>query len=531
MERLAGRIILLWGWRRAMVAFLAGAVAVLIQAPYDFFAAGFVAFPVLVWLLDGATADSAARRLKRLWPAFATGWWFGFGYFLAGLWWIGSAVLVEADSFAWALPLAVLGIPAVLALFYGFATAVARLFWSDGIGRIAALAFGFGLAEWLRSFLFTGFPWNPVGLGAMPIPLLMQSVVLTGVTGMNVLSVFVFAMPALLAARPHRRAGVVLAALLMAAHVGYGYFRLHFVPEASTGTTLSARIVQPAIDLSEKWDDSVRDRIFATTLELSARPPEAGKPAPQLILWPETSVPFLFTDRPDALAAIGAMLADGQMLMVGAVRAEAGGGTADGSRYYNSVVAIDDKGEIVNAVDKVHLVPFGEYLPFSDLLSRVGVDQLVAGPMNFVAGSGRHPIVAPGGVRALPFICYEIIFPELVAEDAASSDVIVNVTNDAWFGDTPGPYQHFRQAQIRAVENGLPVLRAANTGISGVIDSRGRVVDALAMNVRGAVDVQLALPVRDKNVFLSYWFNGFVIIFAAGLLAIAMGIVQRLRAT
>ena len=161
------------------------------------------------------------------------------------------------------------------------------------------------------------------------------------------------------------------------------------------------------------------------------------------------------------------------------------GGGSDGPLYYNSVIAIDDSGEIVDAVDKVHLVPFGEYLPFADVAARFGIEQLVAGPMNFVAGSQRHPLELPGGIKASPFICYEIIFPDLVAVDATSTRFIVNVTNDAWFGDTPGPYQHFRQAQVRAVENGLPLLRAANNGISGVIDARGRVIDALALNVSG----------------------------------------------
>jgi apolipoprotein N-acyltransferase len=525
MERLAGRIILLWGWRRLLVAFVAGALLVLTQAPYDFFAAGFVSFPVLVWLIDGATAESSSSLLGRLRPAFATGWWFGFGYFLAGLWWIGGAVLVEADSFAWALPFAVLGIPLLLAFFYGFATAVARLFWTNGIARIAAIAFGFGLAEWLRSFLFTGFPWNPVGLAAMPTPLLMQSVALTSVTGMNALAVFVFAMPALLAARRNLRLGLALAVLLIAAHAGYGYIRLN-TPSDTSGGKLAVRIVQPSIDLSEKWDDSVRDRIFQTTMALSARPPEAGRLAPQLILWPETSVPFFFTERPDALVAIGEMLQPGQTLVAGAVREEAVGSAP---LYYNSVLAINDGGEIVDAVDKVHLVPFGEYIPFADLAARFGIGQLVAGPMNFVGGSQRHPLELPGGARTSPFICYEIIFPELVGVDVTSTGFIVNVTNDAWFGDTPGPYQHFRQAQLRAVENGLPLLRAANNGISGVIDARGRVIDALALNVRDALDVEIELPdgpnaLNSLRQLIGYAILAFFALFAfAGRLSLYPG--------
>jgi apolipoprotein N-acyltransferase len=529
MQRLAGRIILLWGWRRAFVAFLAGALAVLAQAPYDFFAVCFVSFPLLVWLLDGATGEASDGWLRRLRPAFAIGWWFGFGYFLAGLWWVGSALLVEADSFAWALPFAVIGIPFGLAFFYGFATVVARLLWSNDIGRIAALAFGFGLAEWLRGFLFTGFPWNAIGYAAMPVPLLMQSVSVTGMIGMNALAVFVFALPALLAARRSLRLGAALLVILVAAHAGFGYLRLT-IPADPASRALDVRIVQPAVDLSEKWDAQVRDRIFATLMGLSAKAPEPGHGKPQLILWPETSVPFLFTERPDALTTIGDMLGAGQMLVAGAVREEGGSASQAGSRYYNSVVAIDDKGEIVDAVDKVHLVPFGEYLPFADLFSRFGLEQLVAGPTTYAAGNERHPLVLPGGIRALPLICYEVIFPDLVAVDAASAQLIVNVTNDAWFGNTPGPYQHFRQAQIRAVENGLPLLRAANNGISAVVDSRGRIVDALAIDARGAIDVRV--PIVEKSLFSAALrrINGMLIMLLFAAAAALLNVRQRLRA-
>ncbi len=526
MERLAGRIILLWGWRRFLVAFLAGALTVLTQAPYDFFAAGFVSFPVLVWLLDGATASSPGGLVRRVMPAFAVGWWFGFGYFLAGLWWIGSAVLIEADTFAWALPLAVVGIPILLAFFFAFGAVAARLLWSGGIGRIAALAFGFALAEWLRGFILTGFPWNPIGFAAMPTPLLMQSVAVAGVVGMNAVTVFVFAMPALLVARVHRVAGSILAAILVAAHVGYGYVRLN-LPEPEAERRLAVRIVQPSIDLTEKWDGSVRDRVFATMLDLSRRPSEPGSRMPQLILWPETAIPFLFSDRPDALVAIGELLQPGQLLVTGAVRAEASPAVGGEPLYYNSIIAIDDRGEIVDAVDKVHLVPFGEYLPFAGVVERFGLTQMVAGPMNFVAGASRHALALPGGASALPLICYEIIFPELAATNELSANLIINVTNDAWFGDTPGPYQHFRQAQIRAVENGLPVLRAANNGISGFIDPRGRVVDALALDARAVVDLDMQMSTADQLSGLQPRVISVVVMLLFGVAALLLNLRQR----
>ena len=533
MKGLAGRIILLWGWRRFLAAFMAGALAVLTQAPYDFFAAGFVSFPVLVWLIDGATADSPSRLLGRLSPAFAVGWWFGFGYFVAGLWWVGGALLVEAESFAWALPLAVLALPAAMAVFWGLAAALARLLWSGGLGRIAALAAAFGIAEWLRAVAFTGFPWNPIGFAAMPVPLLMQSVSVVGVTGMNALAVFVFSVPALLADRRGLRPGLAIAALLVAAHVGFGLYRLALADAgAAGGRELSVRIVQPDILQTEKWEGSVRDRIFKAILDLSSAPAKAAGFKPDLILWPETSVPFLFTERPDGLAAIGESLADGQLLLAGAVRQEGAEGTNAGARYYNSVVAVDDKGEIVDAVDKVHLVPFGEYLPFEDDLAEIGIEKIVPFPMSFSAGAKRHPLIVDGSLRAVPFVCYEIIFPDLVDRDTAEADVVVNVTNDAWFGDTPGPYQHFRQAQVRAVETGLPLIRAANTGISGVVDSHGRIVDALAMNVSGVIDVTLRLSqdTLGQSLRQARRLIGPVILLLLVVFAFSVRVRQRLRA-
>jgi apolipoprotein N-acyltransferase len=337
---------------------------------------------------------------------------------------------------------------------------------------------------------------------------------------MNALAVLVFAMPALLAGGNGRRLGFSVAIVLIVMHAGFGYVRLALLPQPAADRSLAVRIVQPNVDLSEKWDEAVRDRIFASMLDLSRKPSAEGAKPPALILWPETSVPFLFTDRPDGLAAIGELLGDGQTLVAGAVRAEGGAGGAAEPRYYNSVVAINDKGEIVDAVDKVHLVPFGEYLPFADLLARIGVGRFVAGPTMFSAGSERHAIALPGNVRGLPFVCYEIIFPGLVASGAGATDLLINVTNDAWFGDTPGPYQHFRQAQLRTVETGLPLIRAANTGISGVVDRFGRVRDALAMNVAGVVDYDVPIAPPAAKLGLGPERNGLIVVAILALLGV-----------
>lgn len=325
MERLAGRIMLLWGFPRVVVAFLAGAIGALALPPFGFFAALFISFTLLVWLMDGSTGDPDGGWFARFRSAFWIGWVFGFGYFVAGLWWLGNALLVEADEFAWALPLAVLGLPAYLALFYGLAAAIARIFWSDGLGRMASLAFGFGLAEWLRGFVATGFPWNAVGYGAMPMPVMMQSAAVLGIFGVTVLAVFVFAAPALIGTRKGMRTGLTLAVLLSAAHLGYGAYRLHVadtLPVPAADNQPVVRIVQPVIDQARKLDDAERAAIFEEHLALSALPPENGSKRPDIIVWPETSVPFILTQNPDALTRIAEVLQDGQVLITGAVRSE-----------------------------------------------------------------------------------------------------------------------------------------------------------------------------------------------------------------
>lgn len=486
MVGLVGRITLSWGWRRALLAFLAGALATLSQPPFDFFAICFVSFPVLVWLLDGAVGKGDAGPVGRLLPAAVTGWWFGFGYFVAGLWWIGNALLVDSSAFAWAIPFAVLGLPAVLAVFYGLAAMLARLFWSDGLGRIFALAFGFGVAEWLRGVALTGFPWNAIGYAAMPMPLLMQSDAVVGLYAMNALAVFVFAAPALLAARRHRRTGIALACLLAAAHVGFGVWRLDTAKPLGSGPEV--RIVQPSISQDLKWNPEVRRKIFDTLLSLSSAQPPSGKPRPSIIVWPETAVPYILSDTPGALARIGDMLAPGQVLLTGAVREEAAAGDGD-PRYYNSIYSIDDTGQIIDAADKVHLVPFGEYLPLDGLLKLFGMQEVVETPGGFTAGARRHTLKIGDKLHVLPLICYEAIFPGELKAAGPKPFAIVNVTNDAWFGRTPGPYQHFRQAQVRAVEQGLPLIRAANNGLSAVVDPYGRIVDALRLDAVGTIDV------------------------------------------
>ncbi|MDZ7824001.1 MAG: hypothetical protein U5K75_08130 [Ahrensia sp.] len=285
MEKFSQKILLLNGWRRFGVAVVSGAATSFMVAPFHLFFIAFLTFPVLVWLLDGATGQSNARRLGRLMPAFWIGWAFGFGYFVGGLWWIANALLVEAPEFAWAIPLAVLGLPAFLAIFYGFACLLARAIWSDSLARIFVLAAAFGFAEWLRSFVVTGFPWNAVAYGIMPTPIMMQSVAFTGFDAMNVLAVLVFALPSVMLTAGRRRNGAVLLLVgLMSVHLGLGYWRLNIVPEPTPDGRI-IRVVQPSVDQSEKWRPELAKENFDLLLALSSAEPIGESTArPQLIV-------------------------------------------------------------------------------------------------------------------------------------------------------------------------------------------------------------------------------------------------------
>jgi apolipoprotein N-acyltransferase len=511
MERLAHSVMLSWGWKRRGIAFAAGAASALAQPPFFAFPLLWLTFPVLIWLLDGAVAEGRGGRVRRLLPSFAVGWWFGFGYFLAGLWWIGAAFLVEADQFGWLLPVAVLGLPAGLALFWGLGASAARLFWSEDWRRVFALAAGLGGAEWLRGHILTGFPWNAIGYALTGGEVLMQSASLFGVDALNVIAVLIFAAPAVLASVDGKRLDLALPTLALASLAGLGLFGLIRLSHAEQGyvpqTTI--RIVQPALDQLQKADSGNRDEIIARYVQLSA-PPAQPLTTGTVLVWPETAFPFALTEEPAALAAIGDLLPPGVTLVTGAYRLERSG---DGSaRVFNTLYTIGDDGTVLDAYDKTHLVPFGEYLPGAGLLTRLGLRQLVAG--GFVPGPRQRLLDLPSGPSFAPLICYESIFSGAVLPEGSRAGFLLNVTNDGWFGHTFGPYQHFHQARVRSVEEGLPLVRAANTGISAVIDPFGRIVTATRLGE--ATMVESRLPIAGHPTFYAEW-RGAVLILMLGV--------------
>jgi len=506
------------GWKRQAVATAAGAMTALALPPVNFLPVCFLTFPVLVWLLDGVYDRRAAGWRPGCRLAALTGWSFGFGYFVAGLWWLGSAMLIDIRAYGWTIPFAVFGLPAFLAVFYGFATLAAFTLWQGGFGRIAALGFAFGLAEWLRGWMFTGFPWNAIGYTAMPVPLLMQPAALLGLYGMNALAVLVYATPALLSDRGGRKAGFVITGLLIAADIGFGFYRLGSLPAAGAqqAASIRVRIIQPSIPQSEKIDSATQLANFERHLHLTTAAPRHGDPLPRLIVWPETALPFVLEYSAGTLARIGHALQPGQLALIGTIRMQPQTGPAGRPRYFNTMQVVDHTGKIIASADKAHLVPFGEYLPLAGLFNRFGL-KAIAEVAGAYSAAARHTTIAlENGPVILPLICYEAIFPTELGHDGPSPDVLVNITNDAWFGHTPGPWQHFAQARLRAVEQGKPLIRAANNGISAMIDPYGRIISIIHHNEIGFTDIDLPeknVSIWNKNGSILQAFYVFAVLF------------------
>jgi apolipoprotein N-acyltransferase len=493
VARASHAVMLSWGWRRAAIAFIAGAVSVLALAPVNAWPVLFLTFPVAVWLIEGASAG----RLGGVIGAGVAGWFFGLGYYTAGLYWIGHAFLVDAKTFAWLLPFAVLGLPAFLACYMALAFGLARALWMRGPWRILALAVTITAAEWLRGHLFSGFPWNAFGYALTGPLVLAQAASLVGLWGLTFLAVWLFASPAVLADdrrdTPRPWLVVLVPLIVLCAFAAFGATRLARTPtEFVAGVKL--RIMQPNLPQDAKFNYAARASVMARYLALSDRatgPGSSGVRDVTHLIWPESAFPFLLTREPEALARIAELLPPGSVLVTGAARAgePAPGATKPG--YYNSIYVIDHDGDVLSVYDKVHLVPFGEYLPFQPLLERIGLRQLTKLQGGFLAGDRHRTFPIPGAPRFLPLLCYEIIFPGEVVPAGERPGWLLNLTNDGWFGISTGPYQHFQQARVRAIEEGLPLVRAANTGISAVIDPLGRILGSLPLGTEGVLDAGL----------------------------------------
>lgn len=497
------------GWPRYVTAFFLGALATAALPPVDMVPVLILSFSGLVWLSDGSSNGRSA---------FALGWCFGFGFFVAGLYWIAASLFVDIAAFWWMVPFAVAGLPAFLALYTGAALwashTVCRRWRIAGSGRILMLAVCWAAAEWLRGHALTGFPWNLVGYawsGGFPGALaLLQTTSVVGIYGLSLLTVLIAALPARLGDFGDRRAGAVIAAvLLLVLPAGAGAWRLADGARRDVpGVTL--RLVQPSIPQRFKNDRSALAANFQRLLALSAEP---GADKVSAIIWPEAAAPPFLERYPEERAAMAAVLPPHGLLITGAVRgAPVSGSLVD---VWNSVDVLDKSGDVVATYDKFRLVPFGEYVPFRSILP---VDKIVPQIGDFSRGPGPRTIALPGLPAVDPPDCYEIIFPGEITDPRNRPGWLLNLSNTAWFGDTSGPYQHAAISRVRAVEEGLPLVRVANNGISAVFDPYGRVVALLDLDEVAVRDAPL--PAALPPTPYSRWKDGPFLLGLTGLLVV-----------
>ncbi len=493
-------VILASGWRRRAIAFLSGAIGAFALPPYGLILLFAVPMTAAVWLIDGSTpAAGRAAFGPGLKAAFGAGWWLGFGYFLAGLWWIGAACLVDGDKFLWVLPLAVVALPVYLAAFTGAAFALARLLWRPGPLRLFALAFGLGLTEWARGFVLTGFPWNDLGMALGANLKLAQVASVIGQHGLAFIAVAIFAAPATLWDSARGRlspAPTLLALFALAGLALFGAVRLT-APASPAVPNVRLRLMQPNVSQGPSFAPENRDAILRHYFDLSDRGDglDPAKGGATHLIWPESAFPFILARDPGALGDIASLVGDGAFVITGAARVEMAPGKDP--RFFNSIEIVGRDGLLGERYDKQRLVPFGEYLPFGSVLDRVGLTQFVQAPGGFSVGAGRSALDVPGLPTAKPLICYEAIFPVEIGDAfsrAPRPGWLLNVTDDAWFGTTPGPYQHYAQARLRAVELGLPLVRVANSGVSAVVDGYGREIVAAPLGVEDVLDADLPVP-------------------------------------
>ena len=495
------------GWPARALAILGGAAAGFAHPPFGVLP-GLLGYALMLALIDA----EGPRPLRQ---AFFRGWLAGVGSFSVCVWWITEPFMVDAKEQGWMAPFALVLMAGGLALFWGLASLLYRALKTRGSARVLVFAGCLAGFEWLRGHVLTGFPWDLPGetwrAGTAP----SQAAALVGAYGLTWITLAIAAAPAVLAGKTFRRPqmlALALAAAALGGLYGYGLWRLDGAVKPRVGAPV-IRIVQANIDQKTKWRPENLRMVFDTYVDLTTR---KAAVQPAIVIWPEGALPAVIDEliapgSPYAVA-LRDVLAPGQTLLMGANRAEAGtpqGGQAGPARYFNSLVAFRREAQalrVTGVYDKHHLVPFGEYMPAAEFATKVGFRSLVHMPDDFTAGPRSQPI-APWGVPGVQvLICYEALFPGVTSAGAARSGLrpawILNISNDAWFGEGSGPLQHLNIASYRAIEEGLPIVRATPTGVSAVIDAYGRVAPGarLGLGRLGVIDAPLP-PFVEKTVF------------------------------
>lgn len=499
-----------------LISFLAGLISALGFEPLNLWPLTLLAFAGLMWLI---------QKAPTLRNALALGWWFGVGQFVLGLNWIATAFTYQSAMPAWLGWVSVVLLSLYLAIFPAMAAGLAwRYGRKDRLAFVFIFAAAWIVTEWLRATMFTGFAWNPVGVSLLPTATARLSTIV-GTYGLSGIAVLLGGTLLLLFER-YWKTGIIMAALI----VGISVARWGFEQRSVGNPGVPVTIVQPNIGQEQKWAEGFEARNFARLMDLSVRERDEG---PRLLLWPEAAITdplqderrLFYAQRKAALtrSKVAALLGPRDLLLTGGVTFQ----STDGVRVTsgtNSVFAMDGAGRILGRYDKAHLVPYGEYLPARPILSRIGLSRLAPGAVDFDPGPGPRTLIVPGIGRIGFQLCYEMIFSGAVVHPGVRPDFIFNPSNDAWFGSW-GPPQHLAQARLRAVEEGLPVLRSTPTGISAIVDADGEVVESIPWRTQGAI--KGLLPPAKAPTLFSRLGNIAPFLFALFLIGVAIAVHRR----
>jgi len=494
------KLALVTGWRRNLFAFSLGVMATLTLPPFYLFPLLIPAYAGLYLLLQGA---ASTRR------TFWDGWWWGWGHYITGLYWFCIALLTEPEKFAWLIPFTLFGLMGVIAIYPAVACWLARRLRLKGLTGLFVFAVLWTVVEIARAHLFSGFPWNLPGYAFTVSDALLQPASLIGIYGLSWLAVFVGVAPAallLLTGDEHPRAryfvGCVAVAIIALGM--WGQLRLTLangIPESERYVPdVRLRLVQANIAQPHKWDPRLQLQGLQEHIKLTQSP---GIENVTHVIWPETAVPYVMQPDSTLTRMLAEALPANIHLITGTLRAQ---GEGENWQVFNSMVDLNSQGVIVGVYDKAKLVPFGEFLPFRSVFPKTWLTPV--GQNDFSAGPGMQTLNWPGLPGVSPLICYEVIFPERSVGSEHRPGWLLSITNDAWFGNSTGPYQHFQMARVRSVEQGLPLVRVGNTGISGQVDAYGRVKDLLPLGSKGILDIALHKPSADSTIYSIYkeWF-------------------------
>ncbi|MHA3914439.1 apolipoprotein N-acyltransferase [Halovulum sp. GXIMD14793] len=461
------------GW---VITGLAGALTALGQAPVGWPIFLFLGFAILVWQVQLCTSWK---------PAFRLGWLAGTAHFALVMNWIIEPFLVDIGRHGWMAPFALILMAGGLALFWAGAFAISTAM-RGAVPRALLLAAALAGLEWVRGWIFTGLPWALTAYVWADTPV-AQTAAFVGPFG---LSLVTFALAVLVAVGWR---GAAVSGLVVSALWAGGVWRMS-EPMQPRVDPVTVRVLQPNAAQHLKWQPEMMPVFYRRLMDMTAEPAVTRL---DIVIWPEASAPFMLNERFDLQQEM-AIAAGGAQILVGIRRRD-----PDGA-WYNSAALLDRTGAVQDLHDKAHLVPFGEYVPFNDLATRFGIGGLAVGKASgFTAGQGITPMQPPGLPPLLPLVCYEAIFPDALNAVSPRPDWIVLVTNDAWFGRWSGPYQHLAQSQFRAIEQGLPMVRSANTGISAVIDAHGRILQSVPLNQQGWFDAALP-PARPATLYRNW---------------------------